>query len=1540
MKKRVRIYKSPNGVGKHISKLSKFIAQAGGEQNKQSQIYDYVYKVLNDAEPFEFNTEKESLINELSAAQIPIDQAEQIVEDIASQLESETMQAQQIAGMDQVETPEEEVVETPVEEEEEDLASNYDYYEDTPADGEDDEDDEDYDDSEAYMQDGGPLIPQANTVSISGLTPEDYVANNQYAFGGNTKRKFVNSVMKMLKKQAGGVGEQVEDKTDQFNIKDTADNKVSNMNKGFITALANNAQEAKIKEKAEAIWQQQQAMMQQQVPQYPMQAPMEEVPMAQYGMSVRQMRRMMPKGFSRGQMRSFAGWVPQGGMFPLGMNIMTYPLVMPEQKPIHVQGTMPGMKLDVRKSHWLTGRPSQYSLEFGGDFAIPGFGSLPGGGTGYKSTNRRKIEGTSRIVNKAADPAKNNESTLLNKDDKSYDKDNNGVPDSIQSNPVVLSTRDSQYDKNKNNQLDVTEVATNLPGVVTNTTNTTNKTTNTTNTVNTTNTSNKTTSNKTTETKTAPKKSTPITNKTVLANSSPKKETKTVDYSKVTESKPTSSVKKPNFSNPSPLVKKPVLPKGAKAIPTAENTDPFYMQALKKIGNVAGDYYDKALWALSDWGYQQGGFIDSSNPDLYKFIYGGNDPITQQDMDYSDSKNSASPYFEKGGMLKKYGPGDEVKGDDYDKYLREKAEADALAEYNAYMNRAEADKTKHQKYTANTNDSIYNKILALSQSKYGVKTNQNQNKSNDFAPITSKEDYDKRLAEERKKWQTEYDTSDYYDNSGSYNYGYGSNYGIPNYFGKYFPANTIRKLGTWSQQKGMPYDVNTGNPYMAGFGPNTRLNKIDVRKSGWLSGDPRKYTMYFTNEEADPTKPQFSINDGTTQGTGRTNFGEDELDTRKERREARRYNKLMDDLNSNYAPSETEDETDVDMDKAPVRPMSEIPLDKRYSPDLVSAKRDIISAENLAENPMGNADYASVNQMMQDQELAKRMAQNDMNSAIVGANPANMTQEEAAQALLNSPLFNSASQSPNVINPSAEDINRRDAAVLANKDIQREFSNEDPFGIGMSSDYEENIDDYGKQPAINPETGQLKNEVVTQDFEGQDYESGDYDNASLFPGGTGSIADQANAYAAMMQQNQNPTNLPNVDLSANPFPFSSTDVNDELAGYGWSRNGIIDPKAYKKQQEALLKKRNEEAKRKAEEQKNQLANRSVNTNRSVNSNRQGDQSGNWTGTWDIKGVINKNKDQLETLIDSPTGSKTLYAIDSRWQNMSEAQRKKYGSFDKYLKTEGYDKFYNVMQGKTSNIAKNKKKKQFGGTSDPFETTYNNLQSFIPSYNPGGPTNTNNPVVYTNNPALQGMSDVDITTNNANIAPDLQQSSFWNDQQSFNQPTMTYQEGCTEDQKKDPTSKCYDVEKYGMKIQEDALGSARELIKKTYAPKAGDFAIDFKNKNAYEIDAQGTLLSANALANAYLDRRNKRQRDRAEALYMYNNQFADTKYASDPSRQFGNYETNSGLFRPNVQGQTFYSQKGGPINYNEGDEVMMTPEQLKSFLDNGGEVEYI
>jgi hypothetical protein len=424
-------------------------------------------------------------------------------------------------------------------------------------------------------------------------------------------------------------------------------------------------------------------------------------------------------------------------------------------------------------------------------------------------------------------------------------------------------------------------------------------------------------------------------------------------------------------------------------------------------------------------------------------------------------------------------------------------------------------------------------------------------------------------------------------------------------------------------------------------------------------------------------------------------------------------------------------------------------------------------------------------------------------------------------------------------------------------------------------------------------------------------------------------------------QNQNP-GVRNFEQYSDPFEGAGS--NDDMNLYGTMdgmsegsvRNREIAAKQkYQQQQQAIkqqqIQQQQGQQQRQGEQQQqsgSQGSNRNakVTARQAQNSNRQTKEAGNWVDTWDTKSIINKNKDQLETLKGSPTGDKTLFAIDTRWQNMPKAVKEKYGSYKNYLKVEGYDKFVNAMNSK-----------QFGGNSNLNRFVYGDEVTKTS-------TGTPSPIVYTNNRALEGLSDVDLTTNNNGLTG-LQSSSFFGDQQSFNKPTLDQQTGCTEEEKKDPTSKCYDAEKYGMKVQEDALGSARETTKKTYAPKAGNFAVDFKNEDAYEVDAQGVLNSANAGARGILNFFEKRGQKKANKNF-YDRFTADNLYASDPIRDRGDYEANSGLYRPDEQGQTWnsrsaryggYMQSGGFV---EGDIVDMTPEEIQEFLANGGELEMI
>lgn len=125
----------------------------------------------------------------------------------------------------------------------------------------------------------------------------------------------------------------------------------------------------------------------------------------------------------------------------------------------------------------------------------------------------------------------------------------------------------------------------------------------------------------------------------------------------------------------------------------------------------------------------------------------------------------------------------------------------------------------------------------------------------------------------------------------------------------------------------------------------------------------------------------------------------------------------------------------------------------------------------------------------------------------------------------------------------------------------------------------------------------------------------------------------------------------------------------------------------------------------------------------------------------------------------------------------------------------------------------------------------------------------------------------------------------------------------------------------------------------------EYSVDYRSKSTVN-DTQGALNSFNAAARGATGIIN-RLTGRKQEAQMYDNLNADNLYASDPSRDRGDYDTNSGLYRPDEEGQSWNSrsaQYGGSMyeegGYVEGQEVYMTDDELEEFLANGGEVEYI
>lgn len=221
------------------------------------------------------------------------------------------------------------------------------------------------------------------------------------------------------------------------------------------------------------------------------------------------------------------------------------------------------------------------------------------------------------------------------------------------------------------------------------------------------------------------------------------------------------------------------------------------------------------------------------------------------------------------------------------------------------------------------------------------------------------------------------------------------------------------------------------------------------------------------------------------------------------------------------------------------------------------------------------------------------------------------------------------------------------------------------------------------------------------------------------------------------------------------------------------------------------------------------------------------------------------------------------------------------------------------------------KKQYGG----------DLERFMPR----AQTGMQSPVVYTNNPAMQGMTDVDMISLNQGIQGAAPSTSFNTGFEGANMPTR--------DQSKDPKQYTIDPTQIGSQQAENVYQGPEE-----------DITMDFKTKNAF--DPEAALNTINAGVSGITGLINRRSNKAAEAK-AYENLTADNLYAADPSKDRGDYESNTGLYRPDEMGQTWNSrsakyggnmyQEGGMV---EGDEVFMTDEEIEEFLANGGDLEFI
>jgi hypothetical protein len=121
---------------------------------------------------------------------------------------------------------------------------------------------------------------------------------------------------------------------------------------------------------------------------------------------------------------------------------------------------------------------------------------------------------------------------------------------------------------------------------------------------------------------------------------------------------------------------------------------------------------------------------------------------------------------------------------------------------------------------------------------------------------------------------------------------------------------------------------------------------------------------------------------------------------------------------------------------------------------------------------------------------------------------------------------------------------------------------------------------------------------------------------------------------------------------------------------------------------------------------------------------------------------------------------------------------------------------------------------------------------------------------------------------------------------------------------------------------------------------------FRNKQAWDIDKAGigdlSLLAANAFANTADEVRANRQ----ENQMLENLTAAETNFGINNTYDQGDYDPNSGLFRPNKMGAMqskygggIYAMGGNTMDEDE-DTQYMTQEEIDDFIANGGELEYL
>lgn len=1677
---KVRITKSPDGKGKFVSKLQKFTAQMGGvpQQSSQQQLINFIANDIASGKPKEETIIRllPILKQDFNAANLYYDQVYQMY--ASKETEDEEEETDEEIENNKVQIANNPVMQ-PVSEQNETKISN-----DLIA---EDRDDSDFDE-EIYSDYEDP----------------NAATETQAKLGGNFKkerRKYVNNVLKLAKKKLGGTGEFTQSSTPD----PTGEEVRNNMKGSFVNTLKNNAQLAVIKEQAENQFD---SYMQDGGQEQPydfthythgdtdvFHDPMNELVQARLGFNKRRGFRNTPY-----YMSPFMGLTPD--MLQMGM-----------MGPIS--------KLDVTRSHWLTGKPSRYSMEFS---PMPGMGMgyyLPGYGYGMKTTGRKtpgrivteqiSKEVNNNAINEVANTTNSEAASNAAVGPKNWneaDYNNDRIPDYLQ--PDGAGTENLAMGRNlpvgpSENPNDPTEK---IPTekVITKP-------------------KKKTTAPKTVTPKVTPGVTPPtdpfgivagignliregadyldqgITKgrdwleKTAKGNidlgynawrSDP--ENPLTDAASTREEflkrYPSGYYPGQTYGKREDLNIKPVtgldendyltylfpgafrytipgaIPEATKLLGSgsraaqrgANNIYKEFWKSVKNNPKSLDEYFRnpkmqqeankffKDYWKSTNRkglpeppsgtqlkfsfpNKQVGGIVNDPFIDPYgnlqKFIYGGNDDFTQADLDYTYSKDTSDPYFQDGGLTK-YQYRGEVNENNY--ICPPGMRGCFPSEEQRKANQETYDRI-YGKNPPNTQYGTYDNYAKQIGDRLGMSLRDD---------LSAKEMYE--LAQKagmnntRTQTNTNRNVNPNYFNAGYNRQAFPGVYYDPRLGRRgpgIFPGRVASYAGTWAKPMGM-YIPGTNQPYTGMFDP-TGISRINVTKSGWLTGAPKRYTIdYNVNRDASgkpminlPTYGSLTSTGSTAAGSNvpkgsdlestlqRETQGLSGRDLRVKERDIKRAFKQG--YGSDYAYDDSRNGafTSTPTTSTTTPTTAGTGEDKEYIAEFQQKQKDrglvwneqqqkwVPNAQNMeaintATDPnylnnqkaAGNAmqqmfsnasnlsDYSSSPRQSSAPDVRQQTGPTTALDYLQGkVKPTSRTQNgttiiNAAGEPITDQNFIEANAPSNPLAAfiqSALGPNKQNELVSKNPGFNLPINTPSPkpeFGIDndrqyidLPGDYDNVSDIYDNVPDI---YGSQKDMYMNlQNMRNQAYPEWRRNNKSF---GQDQRERQSNfAFGGYYQPGGEKRRIMpqvydrldklrsffNNDADENSLPVPQQTVQEDIPLVDFYNQSSEDANYFLENFQNTLPIPEEEVVYQTEYTPEELGlNKKITKN--INSKK----------TIKKKSNTSSSQKKSNTSSSVPVDSYQKYITENKNnfkpmspEELAKAQKAKYEK--------------DVARYSSRNYNSYKDAKNAARTFSDVATTDDlilRMGNEIDSLREKEMALLNKP----NKTAAEKkqFAEINKKANDLVIKKQAEEAKLKKrvdnllaGKKRFGGIPMAqygFQTPVTEDDRTKPA-----LDRMQTMSSQDAgrqlLNSQLDAMREEYGEKPGIVSVDYKNKNMWEVDFPDIINKrinpALALATGLKDRADTKQIQ--NQLY---NEFYGDAYAPERARiDRGNYDTNSGLFKPDQEGFEGVVRYGGSIyqdggsifeDIDEGDEVMMTPEELQEFLANGGEVEYI